>query len=189
MHPSSLKLHRIFILLSWSIWGCPFLLQRGWTTWPLNVPSSPNYSMTLPEQFLGAFVSIMKFLCIRENQKRSIYSLYFNSGFAETWENSLLNIYRIDCLAVNHMPVKLSDNSISEAAKKFVLKQHFVQSVVGNLKSVFPRSYFKREIFSPPPKFMTVSNNSKVQQLLEKFEKKNWQLRRKTFWNKLRSPH
>lgn len=28
---------------------------------------------------------------------------------------------------------------------------------------------------------MTVSNNSKVQQLLEKFEKKNWQLRRKDF--------
>lgn len=155
VHPSSLKLHRIFILISLSTWGCPFLLQRGWTRWPLNVSSSPNYSMILPEQFRDAFGSIMKFLCLHKIQKRSIYSLYFNKGFVEMWENSpLLNIYRIDCLAVKHMPVKLSDNSISEAAKKFISKQHFVQSVVGNLKSVFPRSYLKREIFSSPPQIL-----------------------------------
>lgn len=152
MHPSSLKLYRIFILISLSTWGCPFLLQRGWTRWPLNVPSSPNYLMILPEQILGAFVSIMTFLCMHEIQKRSIYSLYFNKGFVEMWENSpLLNIYRIDCLAVKHMPVKLSDKSISEAAKKFLSKQHFVQSVVGNLKSFFPRSYLKKGDFLPHP--------------------------------------
>lgn len=152
-HPSPLKLQRIFIFISWSTWGCPFLLQRGWTRWPLNVSSSSNYSMILPEQFLGALVSIMKFLCIHEIQKRSIYSWYFNKSFVEMWENStILNIYRIDCLAVKHMPVKLSDNSISEAAKKFISKQHYVLSVVGNLKCVFPRSYLKREIFLPTPK-------------------------------------
>lgn len=143
MHPSSLKLHRIVILISWSTWGCPFLLQRGWTRWPLNVPFNPNYSMILPEQFLGAFVSIMKFLCTHEIQKRSIYSLYFNNGFVETWENSpLLNIYRIDCLAVKHMPVKLSDNSISEAAKKFIIETTFCTISSGKFEECLSKKLF-----------------------------------------------
>jgi len=32
---------------TWPSWRCPCSLQRGWTKWPLKVPSKPNYSMIL----------------------------------------------------------------------------------------------------------------------------------------------